>query len=72
LSHWFLIKCYKVAEASAVQPFAYLHLVFAAGYGIVIFNDDLRWNVVLGAAIVVAAGLFTIWRERVARLGQRA
>jgi drug/metabolite transporter (DMT)-like permease len=72
LSHWLLIKCYEVAEASAVQPFAYLHLVFAAGYGIVIFNDDLRWNVVLGAAIVVAAGLFTIWRERVARLAQRA
>ena len=69
LSHWLLIKCYEVAEASAVQPFAYLHLVFAAGYGIVIFNDDLHWNVVVGALIVVAAGLFTIWRERVNRLG---
>jgi drug/metabolite transporter (DMT)-like permease len=28
--HFLLIKCYEVAEASAVQPFAYLQLVFAS------------------------------------------
>lgn len=67
LSHWLLIKCYDVAEASAVQPFAYLHLVFAAGYGIVLFGESLQWNTVIGAALVVAAGLFTLWRERALR-----
>ena len=29
LSHWLLIKSYAVAEASAIQPFAYLQLVWA-------------------------------------------
>jgi len=65
VGHWLLIRCYEVAEASAVQPFAYLQLVFVAGFGIAIFGEVLRWNVALGAGIVVAAGLFTIWRQRV-------
>ncbi|MCA8884665.1 MAG: DMT family transporter [Rhodobacteraceae bacterium] len=64
LGHWLLIRCYAVAEASAVQPFAYLQLVFASALGITIFGETLRWNVVLGALIVVAAGLFTLWRAR--------
>lgn len=66
--HWLLIKCYEVAEASAVQPFAYLQLVFAAIIGISIFGETVRWNVALGAAIIVAAGLFTFWRERLQRV----
>lgn len=67
LGHWCLIKCYDVAEASAVQPFAYLQLVFAAAMGVVVFNETIKTNVIIGAGIVVAAGLFTLWRERVRR-----
>jgi len=62
--HWLLIRCYEVAEASAVQPFAYLQMVFAAAVGIALFGEALHWNVAIGAAIIVAAGLFTLWRER--------
>mmetsp|Transcript_6870 Transcript_6870/g.10801 ORF Transcript_6870/g.10801 Transcript_6870/m.10801 type:complete len:290 (-) Transcript_6870:491-1360(-) len=62
--HWLLIRCYEVAEASAVQPFAYFQMVFAASVGIMIFGEALQINVMIGAAIVVAAGLFTLWRER--------
>ncbi len=62
--HFLLIKCYEVAEASSVQPFAYLQLVFGAALGVSVFGEVIRWNVALGAAIVVGAGLFTLWRER--------
>jgi len=62
--HWLLIKCYEVAEASAVQPFAYFQLVFASLTGIAVFGETLRTNVLWGAALIVAAGLFTLWRER--------
>ncbi len=62
--HWLLIKTYEVAEASEVQPFAYLQLVFAAAIGIFLLGETLRPNVALGAAIVVGAGLFTLWRAR--------
>ncbi|MCR9146153.1 MAG: DMT family transporter [Rhodobacteraceae bacterium] len=65
LGHFTLIKCYEVAEASAVQPFAYLQLVFASTIGITVFAETIRPNVAIGAALVVAAGLFTLWRQRV-------
>ena len=62
--HWLLIRCYEMAEASAVQPFAYFHLVFGAMVGVAVFGEVIALNVSIGAAIVVAAGLFTFWRER--------
>jgi drug/metabolite transporter (DMT)-like permease len=62
--HWLLIRCYEVAEASAVQPFAYLQLVFAAAIGITLFGETVSANVAIGCGIIVAAGLFTFWRER--------
>ncbi len=64
--HWLLIKAYEVAEASAVQPLAYLQMVFASLIGIGVFGEMLAPNVALGASIVVAAGLFTLWRARTA------
>ena len=62
--HYLLIKCYDVAEASAVQPFAYLQLPFAASLGILVFGEAIRPNVVFGASLIVGAGLFTLWRQR--------
>lgn len=64
-SHYLMIRSYELAEASALQPFAYTQLVWASIIGMIAFNDVLRPNVVVGAAIVVAAGLFTLWRQRV-------
>ncbi len=72
LGHWLLIRAYEVAEASAVQPFAYFQLVFAAAVGIAVFGETLRVNVAVGAAIVVAAGLFTLWRARALPSGPSA
>ncbi|KMW59638.1 Arginine/ornithine antiporter ArcD [Candidatus Rhodobacter oscarellae] len=69
--HWTLIKCYEVAEASAVQPFAYLHLVFAAALGVLVFAETIRVSVIIGAGIVVGAGLFTLWREQRAAARQQ-
>jgi drug/metabolite transporter (DMT)-like permease len=65
LGHWLLIKAYDVAEANAVQPFAFFQLFFVAIFGITVFGDTLELNVAIGALIVVGAGLFTLWRERV-------
>jgi drug/metabolite transporter (DMT)-like permease len=62
--HWLLIRCYEAAEASAVQPFAYLQLVFVSVIGISIFGETVKMNVAIGTGIIVAAGLFTLWRER--------
>ena len=64
LAHWLLIKCYEVAEASAVQPFAYFHLMWTAILGITVFGEVLRNNVIIGVTIIIGAGLFTLWREQ--------
>lgn len=69
LSHYLLIRAYAVAEASAIQPFAYLQLVFVSILGISVFGEVLRTNVLIGAGIVVMAGLFALWRARVKAQG---
>lgn len=63
--HYLLIRVYELAEASAVQPFAYLQLVFASAIGVTIFHETIEPNVAIGAVIVIAAGLFTLWRTQV-------
>lgn len=70
--HFALIKAYALAEASTVQPFAYLHLVFGGALAITIFGEALRINVAIGAVIVVTAGLVTLWRTGRAQRQQRA
>lgn len=63
-SHYLLIRAYELAEASALQPFAYTQLVWVSAIGVLIFGESLRPNVVVGTVIVVLAGLFTLWRSR--------
>ena len=65
LGHWMLIRAYDVAEASAVQPFAFLQLFWVAILGIAVFGEEIEPNVAFGAIVVVGAGLFTLWREKV-------
>ena len=72
IGHWLLIRAYAVAEASAVQPFAYLQLVFVSALGITLFGEVLRLNVLIGAGLVVAAGVFTLWRQHVRSKAQGA
>jgi drug/metabolite transporter (DMT)-like permease len=64
-SHFFLIKAYNYLDAVVVQPFSYLQLVLSSFFGILIFHETLQFNVIIGSVIIVAAGLFTIWREAV-------
>jgi drug/metabolite transporter (DMT)-like permease len=64
LANWLLIKCYEVAEASAVQPFAYFQIVFVSLVGVFVFGEALKPHVVVGAAIVVVAGLATLTLAR--------
>jgi drug/metabolite transporter (DMT)-like permease len=64
-SHFCLIKAYDHLDAVLVQPISYFQLVLASFYGVLIFHETLKLNVVAGSLIIVGAGLFTIWREAV-------
>ena len=64
LSHWLLLKCYEQVEASRVQPYSYLQLVFVTGIGMAVYGEVLELPVAIGSAIVVLAGLYALSLER--------
>lgn len=66
LGHFLLIKALETTQASTLQPFNYLHLVFATLLGLVVFGEALRINTMLGAGLVIVTGLFAIWRQTLA------
>lgn len=66
-AHLVLTESYRHAPASVIAPFDYSTIVFAFLLGYVMFGEVPTGIVVVGAAIVIAAGLFVLWRER--RLG---
>jgi drug/metabolite transporter (DMT)-like permease len=64
LAHILLTESYRWAPASVVAPFDYTSMVFAFLIGYFFFNELPTIYVFIGAAIITAAGLFVIWRER--------
>ena len=62
LAHYAMIKALDRARASAMQPYGYLLLVFAALMGWLVFGDVPDLWTVIGACIVVLSGLYT-WNQ---------
>ncbi|WP_336245322.1 DMT family transporter [Maritimibacter dapengensis] len=59
-----LSTSYRYAPASVVAPFDYASIFFATAIGMVFFDEVPTSTTLLGAAIVIAAGILIIWRER--------
>lgn len=67
----FLTSSYRYADASLVAPFDYTSMLLALVIGYFIFDEVPTGTMLIGAGIVIAAGVLIIWRER--KLGlQRA
>ena len=62
-----ITESYRHAPASLVAPFAYTGMIWSIVIGFLVFNEVPPVVVLVGAALVMAAGLAVIWRER--RLG---
>ena len=66
-----LTEAYRAAPASVVAPFEYVSMLLAILFGFAIFAEVPTRRTLAGAGLIVAAGLFILWRER--KLGlQRA
>lgn len=52
-----------VAPASVVVPYQYTMIVWAALFGYLAFGDVPRWATLIGAVVIIAAGLFIYFRE---------
>ena len=69
LSHIFLTESYRHAPQSVVAPFNYSTMIWAVIFGYIFLGEVPTMLVLIGAAIVAAAGLFVVYRER--QLGKR-
>jgi len=62
--HFLVIKALQMAPASVLAPFAYLQVVVSVLYSWLIFGDAPDIFMLVGAAVIVSAGLIIVYRER--------
>lgn len=62
-----LTESYRHADVSVIAPFEYASMLLALAFGYWIFAEVPTLTMLAGAALIVSAGLFIIWREH--RLG---
>lgn len=60
----FLTQAFRHAEASTIAPFEYSSMIWVVGIGYFVFGEMPTVHVMVGAAIVIASGIFVIYRER--------
>jgi drug/metabolite transporter (DMT)-like permease len=59
-----LTQCYRHANTSTIAPFEYTSMLLSLLIGYFVFGDRPMASTLIGAAIVIAAGIFIIYRER--------
>jgi len=64
----FMTRAYGLAPAAAVAPFDYTHLIWSVLFGWYLWGDFPDLQTWIGCAIVVASGLYILWRETVKRV----
>ncbi|MFT5968736.1 MAG: S-adenosylmethionine uptake transporter [Yoonia sp.] len=67
--YYFSVRVMRVGEISFIAPFRYTGLIWALILGWLVFGDWPTNLTLLGAGIVVATGLFTLYRERAVKEG---
>lgn len=71
LGHLSLIQAYKRAPASVLAPFGYVQLIWATLVGFAVFGDFPDTPTILGALIIMASGIYVIYREGRAKRRRR-
>jgi drug/metabolite transporter (DMT)-like permease len=59
----FIIAAYQTGEAAIVAPMQYSQILWATGYGLIFFGETTDLYTALGAGIIIASGLFIVFRE---------
>jgi len=64
VGHWLLILAHARAPAPVLAPFLYTQLIWVTILGYLVFGDvPDRWTLI-GASVVIASGLYLLYRER--------
>lgn len=64
LGHFLLIGAFKHAPASTLAPFSYVQIVWSTLMGYLVFASLPDLWTFLGAAIIIASGVYLVYRER--------
>lgn len=64
VSHFCLIRALRNAPASVVVPFSYSALIWATLLGFFVFSTLPDRSTLLGAALIIASGLYIFYREK--------
>ncbi|HEY9039406.1 MAG TPA: DMT family transporter [Roseovarius sp.] len=73
VAYYFIVGAMRVGEVAAVTPFRYARLIFALILGMTLLGERPDTWTLIGAAIIIASGLYTLIREqRLARAYRRA
>ncbi|MGO4735092.1 DMT family transporter [Bosea sp. 2KB_26] len=64
LGQIFLVQAYRYGDASLIAPFEYSTMLWAVAIGWFVFGDWPASAVLVGAAIVIASGIYVILREK--------
>ncbi len=59
-----LMTAMRTGEVSAVTPFRYTRLIFGMALGVLLFGESLTASMMIGAGLIVIAGLFILWRSK--------
>lgn len=66
-AYYMLIASVRIGEMSFITPFRYTRLIFAVAIGWAVFREPPGPATLIGGAVIVASGLYSIWREAVRR-----
>ena len=70
VGQWLIVQAYRRASASVLAPFSYSQLLWSGTLGFVVFSAVPDGYTLLGAAIIVASGIYTAHREHVVSRGR--
>ncbi len=65
IAHLLIVRALKLAPAALLAPLHYTLLLWAVGLGWLFFHDVPSAQMLVGAAVVVLAGLFIVHRQKV-------
>jgi len=60
-----LIASIRMAEVSTVMPYRYSRVVFLLVIGVFVFDETPDALMLTGAALIIASGIYVMWRERI-------
>ncbi|TVS03789.1 MAG: DMT family transporter [Rhodobacteraceae bacterium] len=63
IAYYALVASMRLGELSFVTPFRYTRMLFALIVAVLVFGERPDALTLIGSAIIVAAGLFSLWRE---------